>query len=62
MYVCITESIFCTPETNNIVNKLYLNSFKKRNELGIFIPEYGFHMYFLLDWVSPILKEHKEGT
>ena len=28
MFICITDSLFCTPETNsNIVNQLYFNNF-----------------------------------
>ena len=25
IYICVTESLCCTPETNNIVNQLYFN-------------------------------------
>ena len=31
MFICITDSLFCTPETNsNIVNQLYFNNFFKK--------------------------------
>ena len=32
MNICITETLYCTPKTNSIVNQVYYNKILKINE------------------------------